>query len=276
MAKSVNNPAGEATQTKMPNPDSIASPDHPTSDRQLPTRLRVALVDGDQSVHEFVRRAFQTHANGWDLKCYGSPDSLLATLPQKRGTCDPTTYESSMSEQVPLSPGLPLVVLTEPRFPASSGGDSFGRIRAALPSSRIVVLTACSDRHAVLRWVNAGAVGYLVKPLAPGYLAWAVSEVAQGRPVLSSQAQDALMDHVRRASGCRLSAMLSPREVEVLLFLSNGATYQDIATELGVSLGTAHRHVHDAYKKLGARGKPEALSKFLRGGGVNSFSRAGV
>ena len=152
-------------------------------------------------------------------------------------------------------------------LPGLSGIDCARRLTARLPNARIVMFTACSDHDTIVESVMAGALGYLIKPVAPGYLVWAVAEAAQARPVLCSEAQAALIGFVCRVDQTRHSKTLSWREREVMLLVMNGATYKDISKELGIEEGTVHRHLHDIYRKLGVHGKDEARRKSARGGG---------
>ena len=151
-------------------------------------------------------------------------------------------------------------------LPGLSGIDCARRLTARLPNARIVMFTACSDHDTIVESVMAGALGYLIKPVAPGYLVWAVAEAAQARPVLCSEAQAALIGFVCRVDQTRHSKTLSWREREVMLLVMNGAQYKEIASELSICEGTVRRHLHDIYRKLGVHGKDEARRKFGGGG----------
>ena len=168
----------------------------------------------------------------------------------------------------------PDVVLLEAWFPALSGIDCARRLTARLPKARIVMFTACSDHDTVVESLMAGAWGYLTKPVAPACLVWAVSEAAQGHPVLCGEAQAAVMDYLRLLGSTSRSKTLSWRERQVMLLLMRGATYKETANELGISEGTIHRHLHAIYKKLRVHGRDEARRKFA--GGVNSWPPGGV
>ena len=152
-------------------------------------------------------------------------------------------------------------------LPGLSGIDCARRLTARLPNARIVLFTACTDHDTIVESVMAGALGYLIKPVAPGYLVWAVAEAAQARPVLCSEAQAALIGFVCRVDQTRHSKALSWREREVMLLVMNGAQYKEIASKLSICEGTVHRHLHDIYRKLGVHGKDEARRKFGGGGG---------
>ena len=173
---------------------------------------------------------------------------------------------------IPHSQPPPDVVLLEAELPGLSGLKCARRLIARLPSARIVMFTACTDHDTILESIMAGALDYLTKPVAPGYLVWAVSEAARGRSVLSGEAQAAVVDYIHRISASGKGATLSWREREVMLLLMKGATYKEISKELGIEEGTVHRHLHDIYKKLGVHRKDEARREFAGGGGELTLS----
>jgi len=243
-------------------------PSHSTPNYPLPTRLRVALVDSDQSVHDFVRQAFEAHANGWVLDSHLTPHSALGGLGSMSATEHSARSKIPTRRDIPHSQPPPDVVLMGAWLPGLSGIDCARRLTARLPNARIVMFTACTDHDMIVESLMAGALGYLIKPVAPAYLVWAVAEAAQARPVLCSQAQAALIGFVCRVDQTRHSKALSWREREVMLLVMIGAQYKEIASKLSICEGTVHRHLHDIYRKLGVHGKEEARRKF--GGGVNS------
>jgi DNA-binding NarL/FixJ family response regulator len=157
----------------------------------------------------------------------------------------------------------PDVVLPEAQWPGLSCIDHGCRLIARLPEPRLVMLTACADNDTIVESLTAGALGYLVKPLAPGHLLYTLSEAAQGRATLSGQAQDALIDFAWRVGAARRSSNLSWRGCEVMLLLLKGASSKQISEKLGIHDGTVSRHLHDIYHKLGVHRKADALSKFV-------------
>jgi DNA-binding NarL/FixJ family response regulator len=258
---------------------------HPASNARLPTALRVALVDSDPGAHEFVRQTLKAHAEGWMLDSHHSPDSLLAALgfppialhsapPAPSTNCD-VLHSHTPHYQLSTPPTInrhldapPDVVLMEPHWPGLSGIDCVRRLIARLSKSRFVMFTACADYDTIVESLMAGALGYLVKPVAPGNVVYTISEAAQRRPALSGQAQDALLDFACRAGAARRSGSLSWREREVMLLLLQGASSKEIAQKLGIEEGTVNRHLHDIYHKMGVHRKADALRRFVgRGGG---------
>jgi len=265
MAKTLNSLAGEKVQTKMPIPDHAVWSGYSTLSHQIPTGLRVALVDSDERVHDFARKAFEAHANGWMLDSYLTPHSALGALGSRPATKHSARGRTPATRDIPHSHATPDVVLLEAQLPGLSGIDCMRRFTARLPKARIAMFTACSEHHTIIESLMAGVWGYLIKPIAPEYLVWVVSEVAKGRRVLCGGAQAAAVDYIRRIGATDGQATLTWREREVMLRVMNGTPNKDIASELGICGGTLHRHLDNIYKKMGVHGKDEARRKFIRG-----------
>ena len=242
---------------------------HPASNLQAPTQLRVALLDSDPATHDFVRQTLKAHANGWTLDSRHDPDSLLAALAPTSRVMDhastTTPHEPPTTHHV--SRFTPHVFLMEPHWPGLPGLQHVRKLIARLPETRFVMFTACADSATIVESLMAGALGYLVKPVAAGNLIFTISEAAQGRATLSGQAQGSLIELVCRMGGARRSSTLSWRECEVMLLLLKGATSKQISEQLGIHDGTVNRHLHDIYHKLGMHRKADALRKFVFAGG---------
>ena len=114
-------------------------------------------------------------------------------------------------------------------------------------------------------------VDYLIKPVAPEYLVWAVSEAAQGRPVLCGEVQTAVLGYLRRVGATTRCKALGWREREIMLLVMRGATNKDIARKLGIEAGTVHWYLNKVFKKMQVHSRDEARRRFA-GGGVNSCS----
>jgi DNA-binding NarL/FixJ family response regulator len=89
----------------------------------------------------------------------------------------------------------------EPHWPGLPGLQHVRKLIARLPETRFVMFTACADSATIVESLMAGALGYLVKPVAAGNLIFTISEAAQGRATLSGQAQGSLIELVCRMGG---------------------------------------------------------------------------
>ena len=240
------------------------------------------LPSGAQRLSEWQVKTAARGPTGKKRPCSATPNGGQAThtappcglrAPLRHSPRHSTLNQSLPRSKIPTRRDIPHsqpppdVVLLEAELPGLSGLKCARRLIARLPSARIVMFTACTDHDTILESIMAGALDYLTKPVAPGYLVWAVSEAARGRSVLSGEAQAAVVDYIHRISASGKGATLSWREREVMLLLMKGATYKEISKELGIEEGTVHRHLHDIYKKLGVHRKDEARREFAGGGG---------
>ncbi|MFX0574575.1 response regulator [Nocardia nepalensis] len=169
----------------------------------------------------------------------------------------------SGTEAVTMAESLsPHVVLMDLRMPDMDGATATERILAATPDIRIVVVTTYESDTDILRAVEAGAAGYLLKDASRAELAEAVRDAARGKTVLAPSVADRLVRFVRRPA----SAALSAREIEVLAQVAKGKTNVDIGRELYISEATVKTHLLRAFSKLGVSDRTAAVTTAMAQG----------
>jgi DNA-binding NarL/FixJ family response regulator len=149
----------------------------------------------------------------------------------------------------------PDVVLMDLEMPVLDGIEATRQIVAAQPGVAVVVLTSFSDRDEILRALDAGAVGYLLKDAEPADLARAVDAAARGEAPLDPRASRALLSARSRASP--LDA-LSEREREVLAMVARGLPNKLIARELSISEKTVKAHLTNVFRTIGVTDRTQA------------------
>jgi DNA-binding NarL/FixJ family response regulator len=149
----------------------------------------------------------------------------------------------------------PDVVLMDLEMPVLDGIEATRRISEAHPGVAVVVLTSFSDREQILRALDAGAVGYLLKDADPAELAKAVRAAARGEAPLDPRAGRALLS--ARAAGSTLDA-LSEREREVLALVARGLPNKLIARELAISEKTVKAHLTSVFRTIGVTDRTQA------------------
>jgi DNA-binding NarL/FixJ family response regulator len=163
----------------------------------------------------------------------------------------------SGAEAIALAESLrPDVILMDLRMPDVDGVTATERILAALPRTRIVVVTTYESDSDILRAVEAGAAGYLLKDASRAELAEAVRDAARGKTVLAPTVADRLVQFVRQPT----SAALSTREVEVLGHVAKGKSNAEIGRELHISEATVKTHLLRAFNKLGVSDRTAAVT----------------
>ena len=151
----------------------------------------------------------------------------------------------------------PDLVVMDVQLARGSGVDATRRIRAALPATRVVMLTAETAPETVQAAIAAGAVGYVPKHAVVGRLLDALHAALRGEAVMPAEA---LATPAVLGQQAPLT-QLSPREREVLDLLGRGLDSKAIARELGVSYHTVREHAQRVIEKLGARSRIEAVAR---------------
>jgi len=149
----------------------------------------------------------------------------------------------------------PDVVLMDLEMPLLDGIEATRQIREAQPEVAVVVLTSFSDRERILRALDAGAAGYLLKDAEPDELARAIEAAARGEAPLDPKAARALLSAHRSAEPAEL---LSEREREVLAMVAEGLANKLIAQRLAISEKTVKAHLTSVYRQIGVSDRTQA------------------
>jgi len=155
----------------------------------------------------------------------------------------------------------PDVVVTDLSMSGFGGLEVIRRLRAALPGTRILVLTMHQEDEYVLQAVRAGASGYLVKDAASSELLVAVRALNAGRGHFGARAARALaerLQHPERPVDDPYGS-LTGREREVLHLMAEGMTTKEVARRLGIGVKTAENHRGRVLAKLGLRNTAEVV-----------------
>ncbi|HZR96404.1 MAG TPA: response regulator transcription factor [Gaiellaceae bacterium] len=172
--------------------------------------------------------------------------------------------EEAIAEVRRLQPDLVLLDLS---MPGLDGLSALPRLREAAPESEVVVLTASGTEENLLSAIRAGAAGYLLKTEPPERIASFLEGVVDGEAALSGAVARRLLEQVRQGNGRgsgvpdRMAAVLSARELEVLLLLDEHLGTDEIARRLYISEHTVRSHVKSLLRKLGVSSRREALEQ---------------
>jgi DNA-binding NarL/FixJ family response regulator len=157
----------------------------------------------------------------------------------------------------------PDVALMDLRMPQLDGVSAIQQIKA-LPASRtyVLVLTTYESDADILRAIEAGATGYLLKDAPREELYQAVRFAAQGKSYLSPSVATRLTGSLRRPA----AAALSPRENDVLQLVAQGASNKEIARQLHLSEATVKSHLLHIFAKLEVNDRTQAVTVAIQRG----------
>jgi DNA-binding NarL/FixJ family response regulator len=215
-------------------------PERPPS--QLQRQIKVAIVEDEPDIRESWVR-------------------LIASFPDFSCVCGCVSGEEAIREIPPLAPDIVLMDIFLPRM---SGIDCTARLKALLPETQIIILTAVADDELIFLALEAGADGYLLKRTKPADLHGALRDVLNGgAPMTSQVARQVVRSFREKNKAVEEGVKLSAREEEVLVLLSRGYSNKEIADKLGLSIETISTYLKQTYRKMHVRSRTEAVARYL-------------
>jgi DNA-binding NarL/FixJ family response regulator len=151
----------------------------------------------------------------------------------------------------------PDVVLMDLRMPEMDGVEATKAVRERRPEVAVLVLTTYDTDEAIVRAVEAGAAGYMLKDSPTEDLVDAVRRAAAGETVLAPPITKRLVERMHRVSPDALTS----REIDVLREVANGNTNAEIAKRLHISEATVKTHLIHIYEKLAVSDRAAAVSR---------------
>ncbi len=204
------------------------------------TRIRVLIADD----HPVVRAGLQ---------------GMLSSQPDFELVGEASTGVEAVALAAQFRPD---VVLMDLRMAELDGAAATAQIRAQHPKTAVLVLTTYESNADILRAIEAGATGYLLKDTPRDELFAAIHTVAQGKAVLAP----AVATRLLRQRQMPAEEALSVRELEVLTQVARGASNKEIARTLHLSEATVKSHLIHLFGKLGVADRTAAVTVALERG----------
>jgi len=191
------------------------------------------------------------------------------------GTCD--DGERALIAARTLRPD---VILLDINLPGMNGIQVSRQLKSERPAVAVVVLTAYHDSQQVLHAMRAGASAYCVKDVTPERLVRIIHDAIHGYYIVDNERMDTqALEHwidanVEAIAGGYAAdsnehfVPLSPREMEILEFVTHGLSNKEIATRLRISQQTVKNHMTSILKKLNVQDRTQAAVTALRHGWV--------
>ncbi len=171
----------------------------------------------------------------------------------------------------------PDVVLMDLRMPGMDGLAAIQSLHESQPGLAVVILTTFNEDELMLRGLQAGARGYLLKDTGREALFNAIRAAARGETLLKPEIMARLLAFTQAkgparpapgeaASSIPRGPILSEREKEVLAGVARGERSKEIAAHLGISERTVKAHLDSIFNKLGVDSRAAAVSEALKRG----------
>lgn len=208
----------------------------------MTTTIRVFLVDD----HLVVRAGLR---------------ALLNTQPDVEVVGEASSGEGAATAIPSASPDL--VMMDLDMGTGMQGAEAIKRLRSDGVDVPVLVFTTYDTDADVVRAVDAGAIGYLLKDSTPDEIFGAVRGAVAGRSVLSPTVASRLVQQMQRPQEA-----LTARESELLSLLAEGMTNRELGKALFISEATVKTHLGHIYAKLGVETRSAAVSVALRRDGI--------
>jgi len=172
------------------------------------------------------------------------------------------TFKTAEDALYALPELQPDIVIMDINLPGMNGIECIRQVKDKCPATQFMMFTVYENDEKVFEALKAGASGYLLKNTGLVQLIESLKELHQGGSPMSSNIARKLVT-VFRNNEKEISRVetLSARENEILLLLSKGLLYKEIADQLKISVSTVRQHIHHIYEKLHVQNRTEAINK---------------
>lgn len=205
-------------------------------------KIRVLLVDD----HLVVRSGLR---------------ALLGTQPDIEVVAEAASGEEALQLVADCRPAV--VVMDLAMGAGMDGIEAIRQLRAGNPNQAILVFTTYDSDADIVRAVDAGAMGYLLKDAVPEEIFAAIRGAVQGRSVMSPPVASRLFQQLRNPD-----EILTPREAELLSLLTEGLSNRELGKRLFISEATVKTHLAHIYAKLGVDTRAAAIATAIRREGM--------
>jgi DNA-binding NarL/FixJ family response regulator len=199
----------------------------------------ISVVDTDTSIHNAIGRALEEH--GWIMSSHMNavvnPQSILRTHPD--------------------------AILMDCSIPVIGTVALIRKVKKLLPEIPIMIFSSRYGTEEVLNSVLAGACGYLIKPVSPSDVVFALEKIMSGLVIFDLEAEKQLLDGLHCLGKTIGISPLSPREREIMVEIADYKSDKEIAEKFHISTGTVHVLLARIFGKMGAHSREEALQKIL-------------
>jgi DNA-binding NarL/FixJ family response regulator len=228
-------------------PDTIHNSNN--NDIEMSKVIRVLLADDHALVREGTRR-------------------LLETENDVEVVAEAASGEEAVEATKRLHPDIAIMDIA---MPGMGGIEATRLIKVSCPETAVLVLSAYDDEPYLMKLLEVGAAGFLLKSVHGRDLISAIRAVSRGESVLQPSIAEKIMLRMssQTESQQSMTDLLSEREFEVLRLAARGLPNKEIARRLGLSIRTVHSHLANIFMKMQVGSRTEAVLLALRQGMIS-------
>ncbi|MBA2249086.1 MAG: response regulator transcription factor [Chitinophagaceae bacterium] len=205
--------------------------------------ITVAIIEDLDEVREGLENFISNDPEFAVIKAFSNAEEALALLPELQ----------------------PDIVIMDINLPGMNGIKCIELVKEKCSHTQFMMFTVYENDEKVFDALKAGASGYLLKKTSPAKIIEALRELFDGGSPMSSNIARKLVTnyYTKETTASVSSLLLSPRENEILQWLSKGLLYKEIAEKLSIATGTVRQHIHKMYDKLHVQNRTEAINKTM-------------
>jgi DNA-binding NarL/FixJ family response regulator len=202
--------------------------------------INVCIIEDIPEIQDGLKAIIENDDRFLLLKCFNNAEDAIKELPLL----------------------IPNIVIADINLPGQSGIDCVSAIKEMVPAIQFIMFTIYEDNDQVFEAIKAGANGYILKNTAPEKIIESLLDLSEGgSPMTPKIARKVIANMQGHTVNKEQIETLTARENEVLLLLSKGFLYKEIADKLFIAPSTIKRHISHIYQKLQVQNKTEAINK---------------
>lgn len=203
--------------------------------------ITISIVEDNEQFRNGLEAIIKSESDFYLAGSYSSAEKAMADLPQNP----------------------PDIVIADISLPGMKGTELIVRLKNSLPQTQFMVCSIHDDNDHIFEALKCGASGYILKdPITTLEITNAIRNLYNGGSPMSPFIARKIIGSFQKTISTDEYLVLSSREREVLVLLSKGLLYKEIAEKMGVTHETVKKHLKNIYQKLHVQNKIEALNKY--------------
>ena len=210
--------------------------------KMVKDKITIAIIEDNREVAEELKDSFNIQENMVCNQIYYSAEDALIFLPK-----------------FPVD-----VVIVDIGLPVINGIEAIEQLKSAMSSTEFCMFTVFENDDKIFKSIKAGARGYILKNSTTRKVIESIEELYNGGSPMSPNIARKVIEAFAISQQMDTKSILSltKRENEILVELSKGLLYKEVALKLGITIGTVKQYIHTIYEKLEVNNRTEALNKY--------------